>query len=119
MKLNFKEWLIYELDGGLIKSTGIGAGTSIGSVKPTPVKPKQATPATTQKTPEDTLIPVIQNAATLYQKDIQKAGGNVNVAAQRDPEGTFNILTRYNPELTKNKPAAIAAIKGLLYGDKK
>ena len=123
MKLDFKKWLLNELDGGLVKPTGIGAGSPVQQIRPTPIKPKQPTTATTQKTPEelkqDQTISDIQNAATMYQKDIQKSGGNVNISATKDPEGIFNVLTRYNQSLAKNKAPAIAAIKGLLYGDKK
>lgn len=123
MNLYFKNWLLNELDGGLVKPTGIGAGSPVQSIRTTPIKAKQPTTATTQKSPteikQDQTISDIQNAATMYQKDIQKSGGNVNIAAARDPEGIFNVLTRYNQSLAKNKAPAIAAIKGLLYGDKK
>lgn len=122
MKLSFKNWLFNELDGGLIKSTGIGAGASVGSIKPAPVKQKQPTTATTQKSPEelkqDKTISDIKTAGTLYQTDIQKSGGNVNIAAARDPEGTFRVLTKYVPDLAKNKAPAIAAIKALVSGGK-
>jgi len=121
MHLKFKIWLLNELDGGLLKQTGIGAGSSVQAIKPTPIKSKQQSVSTTQKSAEemkqDQIISDIQNAATLYQKDIQKSGGNVNIAATRDPQGTFNVLTKYNQNLAKNKDSAIAAIKGLLYGD--
>lgn len=117
MNISFKKWLFNEIEGGLIKPTGIGSNSAMSAVKVAPIKPM----ASAKTNPEDALISSIKDAATLYQDKLKNSGVKVNDLAKKDPEGTFDTLAKYDKSMSllKNKPAVMAAIKGLISGDQR
>ena len=103
MEMNFRKWLSEDM-GGLINQNG-----SVKPISSVPVKSVSVKQGTTPP-PNDTLTPLIKQAATEYQANTP---ADVNDAALKNPEGIANILVKFKPELINKKREMLDKIKTL------